>query len=132
MLENLFQGDADSVKLSTLKNKFYQYLPAIKKSATIEAVTNGWIVKEGNQYMISFIFWGIILVWLSFWAAIFSVLSLYSIFIAGFIFIVFGIFMPKRTQAGVDLLFRIKGFELYMKQAENYRAAILREGKYFR
>ena len=29
--------------------------------------------------------------------------------------------MPKRTQAGVDLLFKIKGFELYMRQAENYR-----------
>ena len=35
--------------------------------------------------------------------------------------IVFGFFMPKRTQKGVDLLFRIKGLERYMRTAEQYR-----------
>ena len=125
LLEKLFGGD-DSVKLSSLRNSFYQDLPDIKNTAKDDAIKNGWISPKGNLYMISFMSFGIFLIWGSIWAGGFvaSGLPIYlfvSTFISGIILFLFGLVMPKRTQVGVDLLFKIKGFELYMKQAENFR-----------
>jgi uncharacterized membrane protein len=113
----------DSVKLSDLKNVFSLKLTEITKSATEEVSSKGWIVKEGNKYSVSFLSIGFIFIWISVWAGVFSQLwqVAFSISWSGIILIIFGIIMPKRTQAGVDLLFKIKGFELYMKTAENYR-----------
>jgi uncharacterized membrane protein len=121
ILDSLFKNDAGMVHLSTLMNSFYKYLPGIGETASNDVIKNNWIVKEGNKYMGMFIFFGFLLVWLSFWALALSVILFSSIFLSGIIFLIFGFIMPKRTQAGVDLLFKIKGFELYMKTAEKYR-----------
>lgn len=37
------------------------------------------------------------------------------------IFFIFAFFMPQRTPAGAELLWKIKGFKLYMETAEKYR-----------
>ena len=121
LLNNIFEGGKNSTKLSTLKNNFYKYLPAIQKSAQKDAANNRWITKEGNKYSVIFISVGSIMLFLSFWFSIISPIWFVSFLLSGFIMLMFGVIMPKRTQAGVDLLFKIKGFELYMRQAENYR-----------
>lgn len=121
LLEKIFEGDKNSVKLSTLKNNFYKYISAIKKTADSEMVSNNWIDSWGNKYSAMFFVVGIILIWFSFWTVPFSFILFCSILFSGIILLFFGLVMPKRTQKGVDLLFKIKGFELYMKQAENYR-----------
>jgi len=120
LLEDIFQG-GDSVKISSLKNNFTGELAEIKKSAQDDAVQKKWIVKEGATYAITFFVAGFFMVFFCFWGIIFSVQSFLSILLSGIILILFSLAMPKRTQEGVDLLFRIKGFELYMKEAENYR-----------
>jgi len=112
----------DSVKISDLRAQmFCQSIPEIKRLAESDAVTNGWIGTKSNTYLIVFITLGTFIICFSFWGLAFSVKLFLSILISGLILIFFGIFMPKRTQQGVDLLFKIKGFELYMRQAENYR-----------
>jgi len=121
LLNNIFDGGKNSTKLSTLKNNFYKYLPAIQKSAQRDATDNRWIIKEGNKYSVIFISVGSVILFLSFWSIIISPILFVSFLLSGFIMMMFGVIMPKRTQTGVDLLFKIKGFELYMKQAENYR-----------
>lgn len=120
LLEGLFDED-DGVALSSLRYKFNKELLAIKKSALDDSVSNGWLAPKSNAYMWGFIIAGITLVFLSIFSIILSSLLVLNLFISAIILILFGIFMPKRTQAGVDLLFKIKGFELYMKQAEDYR-----------
>jgi len=121
LLESLFKSGQDSVKLSDLRNNFYTDLARIKKSAENDIIEKGWAVKESKKYSAYFLFSGIIVIWFSFWTAILSMELFLSIFISGIILILFSFIMPKRTQEGVDLLFKIKGFELYMRQAENYR-----------
>lgn len=121
LLEKLF-GAEDSVKLSILEDNFYQDIPAIKKSAKEDTTKNDWLVLNGNKYSLAFIAAGIILLFLSNLSAIFSSYALFfSLIFSGVILIIFGLAMPKLTQKGVDLLFKIKGFERYMRQAENYR-----------
>jgi uncharacterized membrane protein len=53
----------------------------------------------------------------NFWGAYFSV----GLFFSGLIFLVFSFFMPKRTKKGMEALWKIKGFKLYMKTAEQHR-----------
>ncbi len=115
--------EKDTVKLSSLKNSFSLKLSGIIESATEEASSKGWVIKAGNKYAVSFMSTGAIFIWASVWAGAFfqSWQMFFSVILSGIILILFAIFMPKRTQAGVDLLFKIKGFELYMKTAENYR-----------
>lgn len=122
LLEKLFGGDKNSVKLSTLKNNFYKYLPTIKKAAKNDTIAKGWITTRGHKYSVRFILFGVVTMWLSIWTAPFQSSNLvFSILLSGIILLLFGIIMPKRTQVGVDLLFKIKGFERYMRQAEDYR-----------
>ena len=120
LLSELFMGQ-DSIKLSSLKNSFYQNLPAIKKSATDDVYSNGWMEQKSNLYFITFLASAIVLGWISFSVTVVSVILFASLFASAIILGFFAVIMPKRTQAGVDLLFKIKGFELYMKEAEKYR-----------
>jgi uncharacterized membrane protein len=117
----LFSGK-DNVKISSLKaNMFYQSALEIGRLAKKDAVDNGWTAAKSSTYSIAFIIIGSIVVCLSVWANALSVKLFLSVLLSGIILILFGLVMPKRTQKGVDLLFKIKGFERYMKQAEDYR-----------
>jgi uncharacterized membrane protein len=121
LLLDMIFGPDDTEKISDLKKNLYRDLPEIKKSAKNNVIKNGWMAQDSAKYAIIFLATGAGFMWLSFWAAILSGVLFWSIFSSGFILVIFAWVMPKRTQAGVDLLFRIKGFELYMKQAENFR-----------
>ena len=120
LIDRLFSINK-TVKLSELRNNFVGASQLIGKLALEDVVTNGWIVKQGTTYGTVFISIGAAALFFSIWGIIFSGWLSLGIFLSGIIFIIFGSIMPKRTQAGVDMLFRIKGFELYMRQAENYR-----------
>jgi uncharacterized membrane protein len=120
ILDGIF-GFEKKIKISVLKGAFYSSIYKIRKEATEDTITNGWITKEGNKYEVSFISLGILLIVLSIWMISLSGLLFFSIFLSGIILIAFALVMPKRTQAGVDLLFKIKGFELYMNEVEKYR-----------
>jgi uncharacterized membrane protein len=126
MLMDAFFSGKDTLKLSELKTfqnriAFRKAVSEIKKTAVNDLVNNNWIVKTGLSLQAVFFTIGIIaVIWLSFWFVLVPQLFA-SILLSGIILIIFAVIMPKRTQAGADLLFKIKGFELYMKQAENYR-----------
>lgn len=121
ILDKLFNSQT-SIKLSDLKNEFYKEINDIKKSAENEAVKQGWVVKNSFFNSIIFISLGFFVLFISFMSIYFGSLPLFlSLFLTGIIILIFGFIMPKRTQAGTDLLFKIKGFKLYMKKAEDYR-----------
>lgn len=121
-----------SVKLLDLKNQFAYSIPKIKKSALADAINSGWMSQDGAKYLNKFAVAGFFFIFSTFFlipvgliiseiVEFSAVKFIVSWGLSGFILLFFSFIMPKRTQAGVDLLFKIKGFELYMKQAENYR-----------
>ena len=124
LLESLFSEGKDSVELSELKeDKFYMKVSDIKKSAKDDVINRFWIVEQGLLYSVIFISSGLFCGFFSIMAIVTTqnIPLFLSLILTAIILLIFGIIMPKRTQTGVDLLFKIKGFELYMKQAENYR-----------
>jgi len=122
ILDKLFNNQT-SIKLSGLKNEFYKEINDIKKSAENDAVNQGWVVKNSFFNSIIFIFSGFLVLFFSFSVSLaFVSFPLFlSLLLTGIIILIFGLIMPKRTQVGTDLIFKIKGFKLYMKKAEDYR-----------
>lgn len=109
--------DKDEILLSSLKNKFYKKIPEIKKSAKDTLIEKELITKKGLSLQIIFMVIGFILFAFSF--VFISVLP--GLVACGPIIFIFSLFMPKRTQKGAELLWRVKGFKLYMETAEKYR-----------
>lgn len=120
LLEKLFTDSKKEILLSDLKNKFYKQIPDISKSLSIDLQARG-LVSMGMNFLVPMLaIGGILMIFgLTFMGAILSVgvgLSL-----SGLIILVFGILMPKRSLAGTELNWRIKGFKLYIDTAEKYR-----------
>jgi uncharacterized membrane protein len=122
LLDTLFAGGKNEVSLSNLKNSFYKKISLIKNAAINDVVKKNWVVKKSFSLSGNFAGTGLIFLFFLVPAFIWGGWRIFlSIFVSAIILIIFGIIMPERTQQGTDLLFRIKGLELYMKTAENYR-----------
>ena len=117
ILNKMLSGE-DSVQLSSLKNSFASELQEIKKKAAEDVENNGWINKRGLTYRTIFFVISFALVFLGVWFIVFGGIGL---ILSAPIFFVFAFFMPQRTPAGAELLWKIKGFKLYMETAEKYR-----------
>ncbi len=129
LLVKIFSGHGDSVKLSQLReDRFYEKAKAVKKMAGENAYKK-WLVEKSAFLSTTFYVCAAVPFFFSIWGTVIFAnynidnigIIFLSLFASTIIFIVFGAIMPKRTQEGVDLLFKIKGFERYMKQAEDYR-----------
>ena len=122
LLEKIFEK-GNMVKLSALKNKFYEHVGEIKTEAKKQLEEKGLISPSGLRFQAAFIALGIILMFSSFFLAMILFLSLAAgIFLSGLIILVFGIIMPKRTLAGAELNWKIKGFKLFMETVDKHRA----------
>lgn len=121
LLNALFPGGSNKVNLSSLKTTFYKKVGSIRKAAVKDAVDKNWIAKKSSSVSLVFRVIGFILLVFSALAFSGGLKAFLSILTSGIIFIIFSIIMPKRTRQGTDLLFRIKGMELYMRTAEKYR-----------
>ncbi len=115
-------ADGNTVKLSALKNKFYQVLNEVKRETKKTLETKGLIVAAGFYYRAAFIAVGVILLAGAFFLMVFSLYALAAVFLSGLIILIFGIFMPKRTPAGAELNWQIKGFKLFMQTVDKHRA----------
>lgn len=122
LIDSVF-GAKEEVLLSDLKNNFYKNLPTIKKSAIESLKTKGLIHQSGLTLQAIFFGTGFVpLVAAFFAAAAGSFILAAALAVSALILVIFGILMPKRTQKGAELNWRIKGFKLYMETAEKYRA----------
>jgi len=121
VLENLFGGQPE-VKLSDLKQKFYQYLPNISKKLLENLATRQLVDKKGYSYRMGMIIAGPIMMFLGFQLVWVFPWMFSGIIVAGLIILSFGLFMDRLTVKGAELNWRIKGFKLYMNTAEKYRS----------
>ena len=121
LLSGLF-GQDEEVLLSSLKYKFSGYPSMIKEATMGNLQKNGLITKKGFTLQGLFLIIGIfsLIPVLPIFASS-NIILAGSLAISGIIFIIFSFVMPKRTEKGAELLWKIEGFKLYMETAEKYR-----------
>jgi len=122
ILENVFK-DGDTVQLSDLKNEFYKSLAGIKSKSKKLLTDKGLIMAEGLRFQILFIVLGVLFIP---GAVVSAIVGLYflsaGLFFSSLIVFIFAIIMPKRTPAGAELNWKIKGFKLFMETVDKHRA----------
>jgi uncharacterized membrane protein len=110
------------VKLSSLKNDFYKAVSDIKKKAENILEDKKLITASGMKFSTTFIAVGFLLFFFSFFAMSFSGYLGFSLIVSGVLAIIFSFIMPKRTMAGANLNWEIKGFKLFMETVDKDRA----------
>jgi uncharacterized membrane protein len=130
-ISNRIFAGGGTVKLSSLKDNFYKELKYIKSSTKDILVSKKLIVPSGNVFKTAFLVIGSI-----FLVSIFLFDFLGGVFIAGailssLIFYFFSLIMPKRTPAGAELNWQIKGFKLFMETVDKDRAKFYEEHNIF-
>jgi uncharacterized membrane protein len=110
-----------SMKLSDQKDTFYTEMTGIRTSA-YEKIKS-FFDADGASWQITFIGLGSALMFASvpIGITLMNWVMLASLMASGIILIIFGILMSKRSKLGSETLYQLKGFQLYMKQAETYR-----------
>ena len=122
ILNKLFEK-GNVIKISSLKNDFYKILSELKSAGNNMLSTKQLIAASGLKYSVAFLVGGIILAGagVALGASISGWLSL-AMLISGAIILFFGFIMPKRTLAGAEMNWQIKGFKLFMETVDKDRA----------
>lgn len=131
ILNKLFEK-GDTIRLHSLKNDFYKILNELKSSGNDILATQDLIGRKGLKYSLIFIPIGFILLFFG----VFFVMSVsgwlgLAVGIAGLIIIIFGFIMPKRTEKGAELNWKIKGFKLFMETVDKDRAKFYEQENIF-
>jgi len=128
LFDNLFKKSSYRIKLSTLsKNKFYKAVPILSKEVVNSLSKKGFIEKRGLPFEKIFKPWGMVMMILPIFfyfeipELFASNISPVSWIISGVVLFFFGIIMPKRTENGAEINWKIDGLKLYMNTAEKYR-----------
>ena len=113
------------VKLSELKNHFYQNIPKITKE-TFESLTSGGYYKK-NPVLVGAPYKAV-LIFLTIFGYIFfgliargGALVIIAIIVSGIIALIFGSLMPAKTQKGAEMKDKILGLKEYLQIAEKDR-----------
>ena len=124
IMDGLFTG-ADTVEMSSLKNKFYTTAQAVQKLIPKNLTVAGYFSRDpkkaGNAgHIVGAVlaFGGVAIVGAAAFVALGAI-------IGGLIVMFFASLMPKRTQKGEDAKDAIEGLKLYMNTAEKDRIAML-------
>jgi len=132
--KDLFSGifeAGEKTTLSDLKYKFYKHIPTIKKDIYDEMVTKNYFKESPDKTRSKYLGYGIGLIFLSF-ILFFALGSLFfiglivlafagSAFINGIALIIVSNYMPAKTEHGLRIFEKIKGFRMYMYTTERFR-----------
>lgn len=122
LVDDLF-GSSNEVLLSDLRNQFYKNISSLKEANFNKLSAENLFEKKGFGLQTTMI--AIAAIWffgLFFAPAIIQVPVFYVISVISIVILfVFGMLMPKRSPEGEELLWKIKGFKMYMTTAEKYR-----------
>lgn len=127
LLGALFDGGvSDSVSLTELQNHFYVHLPPIRNRIFDGLMSDGFYLHRPDKLKQGFIGAGIVIGFLSVWAAGFlssatgvsSLTTILSGVFTGAIIGGFGFFMSARTVSGERALEKVLGFEDFLGRVE--------------
>lgn len=122
LMQGLFSHNKESVKLSSLKNKFFKILKKLKDNVYISIVDKKYFAQSPRKTKMIYIGSGIAVLFLGpFLGAFWGSLGILSFTLSGIIIIVFGFFMPVKTKKGVLAKEHILGFKKYLSVAEKAR-----------
>jgi hypothetical protein len=124
ILDKIF-ADGSTVKLSDLKSTFYTVLKDVEEKSRKILEEKKLLTKTGFQLSIALIIVGVAVPIASIVAFASELLSGYflaSLFLSALIIFLFSLAMPKRTPAGAELNWQIKGFKLFMETVDKHRA----------
>lgn len=124
LLLDIFEKE-EKVLLSSLRNKFYHYLPDIIKTVYMDISNLNYFAFDPQKVSRRFKLIGWLIIFCGILLSIFifqNTIFLLAIAVAGFLFLVFAPFMPKRTARGTEIYWEILGFKEYLNTAEKYRA----------
>jgi uncharacterized membrane protein len=121
-LYNGFFKDGDKVTLSDLRDNFYKNYQRARSQVYANVTAAGYFGKDPGRVRIKYIILAILcFFWAFFIGAFFGGLGIFSFLVCGIMIFIFGMFMPARTQKGVEAKEYIEGLKLYMTVAEKDR-----------
>ncbi|MBU0647734.1 DUF2207 domain-containing protein [Patescibacteria group bacterium] len=120
LYQSLFDS-SKSVKISSLKNKFYKKITPIKDRVKAELMQKKIFVQKGFDWQSIMLVIGILMAFSSFFFGFIIPFLGINLLASGIIVLVFSYFMSKMTTHGAELLWQTKGFRLFMETAEKYR-----------
>ncbi|MDP2586717.1 MAG: DUF2207 domain-containing protein [Candidatus Komeilibacteria bacterium] len=116
-------GSAKQVKLSELKNRFYKYLPKLKREVYDSLVLKKFFPVSPGKVRAHYLVFGALL-----FAVGLGVLPFFNggfnigaLILSAILIILIGQVMPRKTEAGSNTVTEIKGYQLYLGVAEKSR-----------
>lgn len=129
LMKKLF-GSQGTVLISSFTNKFYQYLPELTKKAAAYCKKYYYWGSLAKSIFVSLgVVFGFLITYLG--GALERIDIMIGGIISGIIIIVFGIFMAKKSDAGNEALWYVKGYKLFIETAEKYRAKFYEDENIF-
>lgn len=121
LMRGLFVDGNSQVKISDLKEKFYKELKKIKEEVYISVTKKGYFVANPQKTRNWYITFGTLIMFLGALLANYSASLMVGIFISGVVMVIFGYFMPRKTEMGVAAYEHILGLKDYLSVAEKDR-----------
>jgi uncharacterized membrane protein YgcG len=128
LLNELFEGGSD-IKLSSLKQTFYDELKKIKEELYRDVVARNLFPKDPEKVRTGYYASAFVMVFLGLFAIGYTIawdqviladLSL-GLAIVGLVLLANARHMPRRTAYGRELYRRVKGYRLFIEKAETHR-----------
>lgn len=117
-----YNKKGEKKKISELRNKFYTHLYGIHTALNQELIQNGYFKKSPQSIRATYYSLGGAIAFLSFALIGFSTpANFLSAIITGIIIMIFGRFMPSKTQKGTETYYQLKGLYEYIDTAEKDR-----------
>ena len=126
LMRRLFSFSPPRLVVSTLKNKFYTNLPALKKALYGELIRKKYFLSSPEKVRNSYLAAGIVILVFTILAFVFlipdsGVKSIIAGILTGIPVLAFAKFMPVKTKAGASAYMDILGFQEFMNRAEKDR-----------
>ena len=122
LLGDIF-GSKEKVLVSKLKEKFYSKLKEIENEIYKNTLPLDYFVSDPRKAKGKWRTIGIVIILLSLFLLQYCNAYIFvSLIVSGILFLIFAPLLPKRTEKGTEIYWKILGFREYINTAEKYRA----------
>lgn len=137
LLDRLFDS-GDVVKLSELKNEFYDDLAEVKQELYKDVIDKKYFAKNPESVKGGYMILAIVTIFLSFFLSFIGLFTSSAVFgfglamiINGIVLLIFSRSFAKRTAVGQAAFRKILGFKLFMEKVETYKQRFIEKENLF-